>query len=60
MITATIFGVLIWSVKTAGGAGNLFNAPSTVHGAQLSWNAVYILQSIIGGQASACLGQSDW
>ncbi|KAK8201301.1 permease for cytosine/purines, uracil, thiamine, allantoin-domain-containing protein [Phyllosticta paracitricarpa] len=38
----------------------LFYTGSTKHGSTLSWNAVFGLQSIIGSQASGCLGQSDW
>ncbi|KAK7946774.1 uncharacterized protein PG986_011095 [Apiospora aurea] len=60
MITATLFGMLGWSVHTAGGAGALMSTPSTLSGSALSWNAVYGLQSFLGAQASGCLGQSDW
>ncbi|KAK8209476.1 NCS1 family nucleobase:cation symporter-1 [Phyllosticta capitalensis] len=60
MITVTMFGMLAWSVHTAGGPGELFYTGSTKHGSTLSWNAVFGLQSIIGSQASGCLGQSDW
>jgi nucleobase:cation symporter-1, NCS1 family len=55
-----MFGLLIWSVCSAHGAGSLFHAPATAHGSKLSWNTIYGLQSIIGAQASGCLGQSDW
>ncbi|KAK7618777.1 permease for cytosine/purines, uracil, thiamine, allantoin-domain-containing protein [Phyllosticta citricarpa] len=60
MITLTMFGMLGWAVHAAGGPGELFYTGSTKHGSTLSWNAVFGLQSIIGSQASGCLGQSDW
>lgn len=61
MITVTMFGMLGWAVHAAGGtAGALVHTPATLSGARLSWNAVFGLQSIIGSQASGCLGQSDW
>lgn len=60
MITCTMFGILGWAIATANGPGTLINTPSSKHGAVLSWNAVFGLQSIVGSQASGCLGQSDW
>lgn len=60
LITGTMFGMVGWSVNAAGGAGALMSAPATKSGASLSWAAVYGLQSIVGSQASGCLGQSDW
>lgn len=60
LITGTMFGMVGWSVHAAGGAGALMSAPATKSGASLSWAALYGLQSIVGSQASGCLGQSDW
>ncbi|EKG20367.1 Permease cytosine/purines uracil thiamine allantoin [Macrophomina phaseolina MS6] len=60
MITATMFGMLGWAVHAADGPGALIHTPATARGSALSWGAVYGLQSIIGSQASGCLGQSDW
>ncbi|KAL0254620.1 hypothetical protein SLS55_010099 [Diplodia seriata] len=60
MITATMFGMLGWAIHAADGPGALIHAPATQRGAALSWGAVYGLQSIVGSQASGCLGQSDW
>lgn len=60
MITATMFGMVGWSVHAAGGAGILMSTPATGSGSTLSWAAVFGLQSIVGSQASGCLGQSDW
>jgi nucleobase:cation symporter-1, NCS1 family len=60
MITATMFGMLGWAMSAAGGPGVLMSTPATLSGSALSWNAVFGLQSIVGSQASGCLGQSDW
>ncbi|KAF2769732.1 NCS1 nucleoside transporter family protein [Teratosphaeria nubilosa] len=60
MITCTMFGILGWAVNAAVGPGKLINTGSSKHGAVLSWGSVYGLQSILGSQASGCLGQSDW
>ncbi|POS81347.1 hypothetical protein DHEL01_v200277 [Diaporthe helianthi] len=60
MITATMFGMVGWSVHAAGGPGALMSTPATGTGSSLSWAAVFGLQSIVGSQASGCLGQSDW
>ena len=60
MITATMFGMLGWAVHAAGGPGVLMHTPATKSGSALSWSALYGLQSIVGAQASGCLGQSDW
>ncbi|EOD46784.1 hypothetical protein GTA08_BOTSDO07907 [Neofusicoccum parvum] len=60
MITATMFGMLGWAINAANGPGELIHTPSSKHGSALSWGAVYGLQSIVGSQASGCLGQSDW
>lgn len=60
MMAATLFGMLGWSVHAAGGAGALMSTPATKSGSALSWAALFGLQSIVGSQASGCLGQSDW
>lgn len=60
MITATMFGMLGWAINAANGPGSLINTPATAKGSALSWGAVFGLQSIVGSQASGCLGQSDW
>lgn len=52
--------MLAWSISTAGSIGHLMHMPATVKGSKLSWATIYALQSIIGAQASGCLGQSDW
>lgn len=60
MIVCNIFGMLIWSVRTAHGAGKLFHAPSTESGSTLSWNVVYGIQAILGLWSGGIVGQSDW
>ncbi|KAI5365247.1 Putative purine-cytosine permease [Septoria linicola] len=60
MITCTMFGILGWAIATNNGPGTLLHTPPTAKGPALSWAALYGLQSIIGSQASGCLGQSDW
>ncbi len=58
MITSTMFGILIWSLCAARGAGILIHTGPSKRGSILSWNSVYGLQSILGTFASGCLGQS--
>ncbi|KAK4501382.1 hypothetical protein PRZ48_007191 [Zasmidium cellare] len=60
MITLTMFGILGWAIGTNGGPGPLLHTPATAKGSALSWAALFGLQSIVGSQASGCLGQSDW
>ncbi|ORY59491.1 permease for cytosine/purines, uracil, thiamine, allantoin-domain-containing protein [Pseudomassariella vexata] len=60
MITATMFGMLGWAVHAAGGPGALMHSPTTTSGSAFSWGAVFGLQSLVGSQAAACLGQPDW
>ena len=50
--------MLIWSVRTAHGAGDLLDAPATVSGSTLSWNAVYGIQAILGLWSGGIVGQS--
>ena len=58
MIVCNIFGLLIWSVRTAHGAGHLINAPATKSGSTLSWNMVYSIQAVLGLWSGGILGQS--
>ncbi|EPE35347.1 hypothetical protein GLAREA_11046 [Glarea lozoyensis ATCC 20868] len=60
MIVCNIFGMLIWSVRTAHGAGDLLEAPATESGSVLSWNIVYGIQAILGLWSGGIVGQSDW
>ncbi|KKY14581.1 putative ncs1 nucleoside transporter family protein [Phaeomoniella chlamydospora] len=60
MICGTVVGMMIWAVSQAGGAGTLVGQGPTGKGAELRWNTVYGLQSIVGGYGSGILGQSDW
>jgi nucleobase:cation symporter-1, NCS1 family len=58
MIVCNIFGMLIWSVRTAGGAGLLIHSPATVSGSTLNWNIVYGIQAVLGVWSGGILGQS--
>lgn len=58
MITSTMFGILIWALCAAHGAGSLIHTGPSQRGSVLHWNTVYGLQSILGASASGCLGQS--
>lgn len=55
-----MFGILGWAIGTNGGPGPLLHTPATAKDSALSWAALFGLQSIVGSQASGCLGQSDW
>ncbi|KAI9797072.1 MAG: hypothetical protein M1833_005677 [Piccolia ochrophora] len=55
-----MFGMLVWALCAAHGAGELVNQGSTTRGSTLSWAAVYGLQSFVGGWGTGCIGQSDW
>ncbi|KPI41863.1 Uracil permease [Cyphellophora attinorum] len=60
MIAGTMFGMLIWALCAAHGAGTLVSTGPTKHGSALSWGTLYGLQSLVGGYGSGCLGQADW
>ncbi|QPG75299.1 hypothetical protein FOA43_002650 [Brettanomyces nanus] len=56
------FGLLGYSVKSAGGAGTMFNAPSTTYKTRssLAWACVKGIFSIVGTTGTGILGQSDF
>lgn len=58
MIVCNIFGMLIWSVRTAHGAGALIKSPSTESGSTLGWNVVYGIQAVLGLWSGGIVGQS--
>lgn len=58
MIVCNIFGMLIWSVRTAHGAGDLLNASPTEAGSTVGWNVVYGIQAILGIWSGGITGQS--
>jgi len=60
MIVCNIFGMLIWAVRTAHGAGSLIHSPAVASGSTLSWNMVYGIQAILGLWSGGIVGQSDW
>lgn len=58
MIVCNIFGLLIWSVRTAHGPGDLINSASTESGSVLGWNVIYGIQAILGLWSGGIVGQS--
>jgi NCS1 family nucleobase:cation symporter-1 len=58
MIVCNIFGMLIWSVRTAHGAGTLIHTGSSETGSAFSWNVVYGIQIILGFWSGGIVGQS--
>ncbi|KAI9807843.1 MAG: hypothetical protein M1825_005148 [Sarcosagium campestre] len=60
MIVSTIFGLLIWALCDAHGAGTLIHTGAVASGSVLSWNTVFGLQSFVGAYGTGCMGQSDW
>jgi hypothetical protein len=58
MIVCNIFGMLIWSVSTAHGAGALIDSPATESGSILGWNVVYGIQAVLGLWSGGIVGQS--
>jgi NCS1 family nucleobase:cation symporter-1 len=58
MIVFNIFGMLIWSVDTAHGAGTLINSPSTEAGSTLGCNVAYGIQAVLGLWSGGIVGQS--
>jgi NCS1 family nucleobase:cation symporter-1 len=60
MIVCNIFGLLIWAVRAAHGAGSLINSPAVATGNTLSWSVVYGIQAVLGLWSGSIVGQSDW
>lgn len=60
MIVCNIFGLLIWAVRTAHGAGSLIYSPAVVTGSTLNWSVVYGIQAVLGLWSGGIVGQSDW
>lgn len=60
MIVCNVFGMLIWAVCTAHGAGTLISTPAVESGSTLGWNVMYGIQIILGLWSGGILGQSDW
>jgi NCS1 family nucleobase:cation symporter-1 len=58
LIVCNIFGMLIWSVRTAHGAGTLLHSPAVASGSTLGWNVVYGIQVILGLWSGGIVGQS--
>ncbi|KII82781.1 hypothetical protein PLICRDRAFT_59623, partial [Plicaturopsis crispa FD-325 SS-3] len=58
MFAMTLVGLLVWSVKHAGGGGPLFHTPQTTP--NVGWSVMFGITSILGSWGSSTLGQSDW
>lgn len=59
----TVFGLLIWSVHAAGGAGYYFSkdyVPEVSLGDSVPWAVVYGATAVLGNMAVITLGQADW
>ncbi|KAL7422067.1 hypothetical protein Q5752_003842 [Cryptotrichosporon argae] len=61
MFVSTLIGLLVWGcVNNSGGAGPLWNAPSTpLHGSQ-GWAMMFGIAGVLGSWGGGTLGQSDW
>ncbi|KAL3429859.1 permease for cytosine/purines, uracil, thiamine, allantoin-domain-containing protein [Aspergillus tetrazonus] len=58
LFCGTCFGLLIWSVSQAHGAGQLFQEPGTAP--NTGWAFMFGITAILGSWGSGTLGQSDW
>ncbi|KAL5049356.1 hypothetical protein BDW71DRAFT_204621 [Aspergillus fruticulosus] len=58
LFCGTCFGMLIWSVSQAHGAGPLFHEPGTAP--NTGWAFMFGITTILGSWGSGTLGQSDW
>ncbi|KAL4978851.1 permease for cytosine/purines, uracil, thiamine, allantoin-domain-containing protein [Aspergillus desertorum] len=58
LFCGTCFGMLIWSVSQAHGAGPLFHEPGTAP--NTGWAFMFGVTAILGSWGSGTLGQSDW
>ncbi|KAL4999446.1 permease for cytosine/purines, uracil, thiamine, allantoin-domain-containing protein [Aspergillus recurvatus] len=58
LFCGTCFGMLIWAVSQAHGAGPLFHEPGTAP--NTGWAFMFGITAILGSWGSGTLGQSDW
>ncbi|KAL6237453.1 hypothetical protein BDW75DRAFT_228648 [Aspergillus navahoensis] len=58
LFCGTCFGMLVWSVSQAHGAGPLFHEPGTAP--NTGWAFVFGITAILGSWGSGTVGQSDW
>ncbi|KAL4773513.1 permease for cytosine/purines, uracil, thiamine, allantoin-domain-containing protein [Aspergillus nidulans var. acristatus] len=58
LFCGTCFGLLIWSVSQAHGAGQLFHEPGAAP--NVGWAFMFGITAILGSWGSGTLGQSDW
>ncbi|KAI5814656.1 permease for cytosine/purines, uracil, thiamine, allantoin-domain-containing protein [Pyronema omphalodes] len=61
VVSATIFGVLIFAVRANGGAGNLFRSPSApMTSAEKTFKMFQCISAVCGSWIGNCIRQSDW
>ncbi|KAK4063638.1 hypothetical protein Trihar35433_8346 [Trichoderma harzianum] len=58
LFCGSCFGILIWSVSTANGAGELFHQKKDT--TNMGWAFMFGITSVLGAWGSGTLGQSDW
>ncbi|KAL2000405.1 hypothetical protein VTN02DRAFT_3170 [Thermoascus thermophilus] len=58
LFATSCFGLLIWAVVNAGGAGSMFQQTETT--IEVGWGVMYGITAILGAWGSGTLGQSDW
>ncbi|KAL1964155.1 hypothetical protein VTN77DRAFT_7243 [Rasamsonia byssochlamydoides] len=58
LFATSCFGILIWAVVNADGAGSMFReTPTTIN---VGWGVMYGITAILGAWGAGTLGQSDW
>lgn len=61
LFTATVLGMLIWSVKTAGGAGPYFDgSPIPSNGTDTKWGILFGIFAFVGNFSPTTLACMDW
>ncbi|KAJ4859483.1 hypothetical protein T069G_04471 [Trichoderma breve] len=58
LFCGSCFGILIWSVSTANGVGELFHQKKEA--SNMGWAFMFGITSVLGAWGSGTLGQSDW
>ncbi|KIW77744.1 hypothetical protein AYO21_04863 [Fonsecaea monophora] len=58
LFAGSCFGLLIWAVHVAGGAGQMFHEPGSTD--NVGWAFMFGITAILGAWGAGTLGQSDW
>ncbi|KAL7908463.1 permease for cytosine/purines, uracil, thiamine, allantoin domain-containing protein [Trichoderma velutinum] len=58
LFCGSCFGILIWSVSTAKGVGELFHQKTDA--TNIGWAFMFGITAVLGAWGSGTLGQSDW